>query len=95
MAECIVVDETGSHQSPNQLTFSMTFTEPQWYRFWNLLALGCVMSDDLVDVAEGRLTQVDPTEAKHWRRFAKECSHVLADGKVERIKKVTGDNTIV
>lgn len=95
MAKCIVNDETGTHQSDIQFAFSMTFTEPEWYHFWNLLALGCVMSDDLVDVAEGRLTQVDPTEAKHWQRFSKEFSQVLANGKVERIKKVTGENTIV
>lgn len=94
MAKGIVNNETGSRQSKkSDLTFTLTLTESQWHLFWRLLTVGCGMSDDLLELAEGSDNTVNPSGAKLWQRLSDEFAIVMRDGEVERIKQVMDELT--
>src|SRR3990167_3679748 len=54
------------------MTFSLTFTSSQWCLFWRLLNVGCVLSDELLDLFENPNQKVCPDNSVLWNQLSSE-----------------------
>ncbi len=68
MADDSLNDDAGDRQHDKKVTYSLTFKRDQWFAFWQLLTVGCIMSDYLLE---------NPVFAAIARRLSDELAHAL------------------
>ncbi len=83
MADDSLNDDAGDRQHDKKVTYSLTFKRDQWFAFWQLLTVGCIMSDYLLE------TPVFAAIAKRWNRLSDELAHALDSGEVSYEKVTT------
>ena len=95
MAKPSLIHEAGTRQSKksSEVTFAFTLTESQWRLFWRLLTVGCGLSDDLIDVLEGRENNVTVARAYLWQKLSNEFAIVMQNGEIEHLKKVMDEDS--
>ena len=63
----------------NPITFSLTFHRNSWSEFWRLLALGCVMSDYILDNDIDEMHHI----AKMWDKLSVELARAIHECRID------------
>lgn len=95
MAKRSLIHDAGARQliTKSRSTFVLKLTEAEWYLLCRLLTVGCGLSDDLLDVLNGRKNGVDGSRALLWQKLQKEFAPVIRAIELERPRVLTDDVT--
>ena len=78
---------------PRSMTFSLTFTFPHWCLFWRLLNVGCMLADEVLDLAESPKKKAEPDAALLWNRLSSELAALLQKNEVQQQRKESQKTT--
>ena len=71
-------------------TFSLTFTSSQWQLFWRLLNVGCMIADELLDIARYPAQTVSPDSARLWNELSAKLATAFQDDEWQRWQEEKG-----
>ena len=75
------------------MTFSLTFTSSQWCLFWRLLNVGCMLSDELLDLVESPNQIVRPDSAVLWNQLSSELAAQFKHDEIQCRQEKGKDST--